>query len=321
MPEGRQVSAHLPIEGVQIGHAEDAKLRSGVTTILPDRPAVASVHVVGGSPGTRESDLLSPQQVVERVDAVVLSGGSAYGLDAASGVQAWLREQDRGFPVGELRIPIVPAAILFDLNNGGDKDWGRYPPYRELGYEAAASASRACATGRAGAGFGATTAAGPGGLGLASEPLGAGVVISAIMAINAAGSPYVGATEHFWAAPFEQNGEYGDRGWPDPWPGDATLPRTKAGHSTAGMNTTIGVVVTNAAISKVEAKQIAVMAHDGFARALYPVHTPGDGDLLFVLATGAIEASRESVSLLSLGTAAANVVARAIAQGVHAASD
>jgi L-aminopeptidase/D-esterase-like protein len=311
----------LPFPGLSIGQAQDPVLKSGVTVVLPDSPGVASVHVVGGAPGTRETDLLNPQQTVERVDALVLAGGSAFGLDAASGVQAWLRQAHRGYPVGDLRIPIVPGAILFDLNNGGDKQWGRYPPYRELGYSAAEAAGTTLATGRQGAAYGASTAAGPGGLGFATHRLDGGVAVCALMAVNAAGSPYIGETRHFWAAPFEADGELGGRGWPSPWPADATIPRTKAGHSTAGLNTTIGVVVTNAALSKVEAKQVAVMAHDGFPRALYPVHTPGDGDLLFVLSTGAVRATREELSLLSLGTAAANAVARAIAQGVYAAED
>ncbi|MEZ5549761.1 MAG: P1 family peptidase [Pseudomonadales bacterium] len=310
----------LPIAGLLVGHSEDPEVRTGTTVIIPDAPAIASVHVVGGSPGTRETDLLNPQQMVERVDAIVLSGGSAYGLDAASGVQAWLREQNRGFPVVDLRIPIVPAAILFDLNNGGNKAWDRYPPYRELGYQAASRLSRHTATGRVGCGYGATTAAGPGGLGVAWETLACGATVVSIMAVNAAGSPMVGATDHFWAAAFEQNGEFGNRGYPTPWPDSATVVRTKAGHSTAGMNTTIGVVITDAVISKVEAKQIAVMAHDGFARALYPVHSPGDGDLLFVLSTAAVSLHREALSLLTLGTVAANTVCRAIAQGVYAAS-
>ncbi len=305
--------------GIRVGQAADAALRSGVTVILPDSACVASMHVVGGAPGTRESDLLRPEQMVERVDALVLAGGSAFGLDAASGVQAWLREQDRGFPVAGQRVPIVPAAILFDLNNGGDKDWGRYPPYRELGHAAAAAAGQSMATGRHGAGSGATTATAPGGIGLAHQTLGCGATVMAIMAVNAAGSALIGGTDHFWAAPFERNGEFGARGWPDPWPDDATRVRTKAGHSTAGMNTTIGAVITDAALTKLEAKQVAVMAHDGFPRALYPVHSPGDGDLLFVLSTGAKALTRDQLSLLALGTSAANVVTRAIAQGVYAA--
>ena len=309
----------IPIAGLAIGHAHDEQIRTGVTVILPDAPAVASAHVVGGSPGTRETDLLNPQQLVERVDAIVLSGGSAFGLDAASGTQAWLAEAGRGFPVPPKRVPIVPAAILFDLNNGGDKEWGRYPPYRELGFQATETASAQISTGAVGAGFGATTATSPGGLGMASETLGCGATVMAIMAVNAAGSPHIGSTEHYWAAPFERSAEFGGLGFPEPWPADAEAVVTKAGHSTAGMNTTIGVVVTDAAISKVEAKQIAVMAHDGFARALYPVHTPGDGDLLFVLSTGEKNLDRETLSLLSLGTTAANTVTRAIAQGVYSA--
>lgn len=309
----------IPIAGLRIGHAEHEEMRSGTTVILPDQPAVASVHVVGGSPGTRETDLLNPEQLVEKVDAVVLSGGSAFGLDAASGAQAWLAEQGRGFPVPPKRIPIVPAAILFDLNNGGNKDWGRYPPYRELGYQACEQADIDMATGRSGAGFGATTATTSGGLGMAGESLPCGATVLAVMAVNAAGSPRIGSSDHYWAAPFERNREFGGLGLPDPWPEDAENVFTKAGHSTAGMNTTIGVVITDAIISKVEAKQIAVMAHDGFPRALYPVHTPGDGDLLFVLSTGEKDLDRESLSLLSLGTTAANTVTRAIAQGVHAA--
>lgn len=309
----------LPISGIRIGHAIDPVVRTGTTVIIPDQAATASVHVVGGSPGTRETDLLSPTQVVEQIDAIVLSGGSAFGLDAASGTQAWLNEQDRGYPVPPLRIPIVPAAILFDLRNGGDKNWGRYPPYRELGYQAAEAAETVSSTGPVGAGYGATTAAGPGGLGIVSQTLADGAEMMEVMAVNAAGSPYVGDSGHFWAAGFEQDGEFGNRGFPTPWPEDALVPRTKAGHSSAGMNTTIGVVITNIAISKVEARQIAVMAHDGFARALYPVHTPGDGDLLFVLSTGELALDRTSMSLLTMGTSAANVVARAIAQGVYAA--
>lgn len=308
-----------PIAGLTIGHAVDEQVRTGTTVIVPAAPAVASAHVVGGSPGTRETDLLNPEQLVEAVDAIVLSGGSAFGLDAASGAQAWLAEAGRGFPVPPNRIPIVPGAILFDLNNGGSKDWGRYPPYRELGYQATAAADERLQTGRIGAGSGATTATGPGGLGAAAQSLPCGATVLAVMAVNAAGSPHIGTTNHYWAAPFEKGSEFGGRGLPHPWPADADTVTTKAGHSTAGMNTTIGVVITDAVISKVEAKQIAIMAHDGFPRALYPVHTPGDGDLLFVLSTGEKPLDRDALSLLSLGTAAANTVTRAIAQGVHAA--
>ncbi len=145
------------VPGIKIGHAEDVRLGSGATAIVFDEPAVGSIDLRGGGPGTRETALLDPAQTVEGIDAIALSGGSAFGLDAASGVQAWLREQHRGFPVRSVRVPIVPAAILFDLLSGGDKDWGRFPPYRELGYAAAAAAGADFALGSAGAGTGATT--------------------------------------------------------------------------------------------------------------------------------------------------------------------
>ena len=192
------------VAGLRVGNASDARLKSGVTAILCDEPTVAAVQILGGAPGTRETDLLEPHNSVEAVHALVLSGGSAFGLDAASGVQAWLREQGIGFEVGAFRVPIVPAAILFDLANGGDKQWGRYPPYRDLGYEAALNASTDFAIGTAGAGTGALTANCKGGLGSASTVLASGVTIGALVAVNPVGSVTVGNTGHFWAAPFER---------------------------------------------------------------------------------------------------------------------
>ena len=156
------------IPGLRVGHSGDAKLGSGTTVVVFDAAVTASVDVRGGGPGTRETALLDPAQTVEGIDAIVLSGGSAFGLDAASGTQAYLREQGRGFQVREARVPIVPGAILFDLLNGGDKNWGRYPPYRELGYEAAKNAGADFALGSAGAGLGATTVDLKGGIGSAS---------------------------------------------------------------------------------------------------------------------------------------------------------
>src|SRR5262252_4451633 len=179
------------VSGVRVGHAGDAKLGSGVTAIVFDRPMVASVDVRGGGPGTRETALLDPAQTMEGIDAIALSGGSAFGLDAASGVQAWLREQGRGFQVREARVPIVPGAILFDLLNGGDKRWDRYPPYRELGYAAIAGAAKTFALGSVGAGLGATTVNLKGGLGSASAMTEAGITVGALAAVNAAGSAVV----------------------------------------------------------------------------------------------------------------------------------
>ena len=172
------------VAGLRVGNAEDHALRSGVTVVLCEEPAVAAVQVLGGAPGTRETDLLAPHNTVQTVDAVVLSGGSAFGLDAASGVQAGLREAGRGFAVGPYRVPIVPAAILFDLMNGGEKDWGRYPPYRELAYEACETAGDTFALGTAGGGYGATTADLKGGLGSASVVTSAGHTVGAIVVVK-----------------------------------------------------------------------------------------------------------------------------------------
>src|SRR5689334_16007376 len=201
------------VPGVKVGHSDDARLGSGATAIVFDAPTVASVDVRGGAPGTRETDLLDPGMLVEHVDAITLSGGSAFGLEAASGVQAWLREQGRGFAVGPARVPIVPGAILFDLTHAGDKDWGRFPPYRDFGYAAAAAAGLDFALGSVGAGLGATTRGLKGGIGSASARLD-GFTIGALAAVNAAGSVVVGDGPCFWAAPFEVGKEFGGRGLP-----------------------------------------------------------------------------------------------------------
>src|SRR6202521_1636146 len=186
------------IAGIRVGHADDARLASGVTAILFDPPMVAAVDVRGGGPGTRETDLLDPSHTVERIDAIALSGGSAFGLDAAWGVQAWLRGIGRGYAVGTARVPLVPGAILFDLLNGGDKDWGRYPPYRELAYAAAERAGAEFALGSVGAGFGATTVNFKGGIGSASTLTDAGFAVAALAAVNAAGSAVVDDGPWFW---------------------------------------------------------------------------------------------------------------------------
>lgn len=309
------------VAGLKVGNATDHALRSGVTVVLCDEPAVAAVQVLGGAPGTRETDLLEPHNTVQTVDALVLSGGSAFGLDAASGVQAGLREAGRGFAVGPFRVPIVPAAILFDLMNGGDKDWGRYPPYRELGYTALAEAAEDFETGSAGAGTGALTATFKGGLGSASIVLETGFTVGALVAVNALGSATVGDTRHFWAAPFEEAEEFGGLGLPFPFPADARIPRTKMSRRPTGTeNTTIAVIATDAVLSKAEAKRLAIAAHDGFARALWPAHTPLDGDLVFALATGKSGRVPAPEDFIALCAAAASTMARAIARGVHDAT-
>lgn len=306
------------IPGILVGHAQDLRAATGTTAILFERPAVAAVDVRGGGPGTRETDLLDPERTVERIDALVLSGGSAFGLDAAAGVVAWLAETGRGLPVGAARVPIVPGAILFDLLNGGDKAWGRYPPYRELGYAAAASAGRAFALGSAGAGTGARTANLKGGLGSASAAVtGTPFTVGALVAVNAFGRVTVGEGPHFWAAPFEREAEFGGLGWPEAIPPEAlAFPE----RGLAGASTTLAVVATDARLTKAQAKRLAVAAQDGLARAIHPVHTPLDGDVVFAAATGRLALGDEPLPALArLGDAAAAVLARAVAIGVHAA--
>lgn len=305
------------VPSLRVGHAGDTKLGSGVTAIVFDAAVVASVDVRGGGPGTRETALLDPAQTVEGIDAIVLSGGSAFGLDAASGVQAWLREQGRGFQVRDARVPIVPGAILFDLLSGGDKNWGRYPPYRELGYEAARTASGDFALGSVGAGLGATTVNLKGGIGSASAQTRGGLTVGAIAAANAAGSMTIGNSAHFWAAPFEQGKEFGGRGWPATIPSDALAFRSKGA---PGENTTLAVVATDAKLTKAQAKRLAVMAQSGLSRAIYPVHTPLDGDVVFAAAMGAKPLPDSVFSLSELGMIAANVLARAIARGIYEAT-
>ena len=308
------------VEGLRVGNADDVRLKSGVTAIICDRPTVAAVQVLGGAPGTRETDLLEPQNTVEHVDAIVLSGGSAFGLDAASGVQSALREAGLGFAVGDMRIPIVPSAILFDLLNGGDKDWGRFSPYREIGYQAANNATRDFSLGTSGAGAGALTVGLKGGLGSASCVLDCGITLGALVAVNAVGSANVGRTRHFWAAPFELGSEFGGLGLPHPLPADATDVRLKFRDDKPLLNTTIAVIATDAALSKASAKRLAISAHDGFARAIWPSHTPLDGDLVFGLATGASGQSLTPETMIDFYAAAASVMARAIARGVHSAT-
>ncbi|MEI2383922.1 P1 family peptidase [Breoghania sp. JC706] len=313
------------VEGLTVGNASDPRLKSGVTVVLPEEPVVASVAIHGGAPGTREIALLEPEQTVSHVDALVLSGGSAFGLDAGAGVQSRLAELGRGYAVGPVRVPIVPAAILFDLLNGSavetepDASWNASAPYRDLGRAACELASADFALGSEGAGTGATTANCKGGLGSASAVLANGATVGALVAVNALGRVTIGDGPHFWATPFEQDGEFGGLGMPAPFPTDAMAVRTKADTLKSGANTTIAVIATDVSLTKSEAKRLAVMAHDGMARAIWPAHTPFDGDLVFALSTGK-RPLESPVDLLALGAAAAATLARAIARGVYAAS-
>lgn len=304
----------LDIAGLKVGSVTDLKLGSGVTVIVFDEPAIVSGSVLGGAPGGRETALLDPSMTVERADALVLSGGSAFGLDAAGGVQAGLREDGRGFQVGSVRVPIVPQAILFDLLNGGDKEWGRYSPYLQYGYDAYKNAtSDDLPLGTFGAGTGATTATFKGGLGSASAITSEGHKVAALVAVNALGSPTVGQTKSFWAAPFERDGEFGFVPMPQSFSREYQTMRMK------GVNlqsTTIGVVVTDAVLTKAQAHRLSIMAHDGLARAIVPAHLPGDGDTMFVAATGT-SGVPSAHGLAELCHEASLVMSRAIARGVY----
>ncbi|MBY0350638.1 P1 family peptidase [Tabrizicola sp.] len=301
------------IPGLRVGNADDANLRSGVTVLTADRPFVASVHVMGGSPGTRETDLLAPDRMVQEVDAIFLSGGSAFGLDAGAGVMAGLRAADRGFAVGPVRVPIVPGAIVFDLLNGGDKGWSE-SPYPVLGRAAFDAAAPDFGLGTAGAGFGAMTGSLKGGLGSASCVLPSGLTVGALVVVNALGQATVGDTRHFWAAPFEEGTEFGGLGPAPLLPQDVPLPRKRLGEAT-----TIAVVATDATLTKAQAHRMAVAAHDGMARALVPSHTPLDGDLVFSVAAGSKPLADPLSDPFQLGHAAATCLARAIARAVYLA--
>jgi len=307
------------IPGIAVGHATDLALGSGATAILFDAPAMASGIILGGAPGSRDTALLEPEMTRMQVDAFVLSGGSIYGLDAAGGVQAVLRAQGRGMRLREAVIPIVPQAIIFDLVNGGNKDWGVFSPYRDLGYQAALAASHGpFALGTVGAGTGATTSTVKGGLGSASARTAGGSLVAAIVAVNAVGSATIGDGPHFWAAPFEVDGEFGGRGWPAAFTPHDLAPRLK-GQPAPATATTIGLIATDASLTKSQCKRLAIMANDGLARAILPAHAPMDGDTVFAAATGT-GPTVDDAQLTLLGHAATLVFARAIARGVHAAT-
>lgn len=302
------------VDGLIVGNAHDRRVRTGVTVLTAARPFTAAVHVMGGAPGTRETDLLAPDRLVAEVDALVLSGGSAFGLEAAAGVAASLRASGRGYPVGPVRVPIVPGAILFDLLNGGDKHW-QDSPYPALGRRAYAAAAADFALGTEGAGYGALTAGLKGGLGSASAILANGVTVGALAAVNALGSAVAGDGPQFWAAPFELGDEFGGLGLPRARIGAWEPAPTKG----QGEATTIAIVATDAALTKAEAQRMATAAHDGIARALVPAHTLLDGDLVFAAATGARSLTDPVADQFALGHAASACLARAIARAVYLA--
>jgi L-aminopeptidase/D-esterase-like protein len=312
------------VPGLKVGQAASPRARTGVTVILPDQAAVAACSVAGGAPGSRETDALAPENLVDTADAIVLSGGSVYGLAAADGVAAWLGAQGRGFgpPMRRPEVPpapIVPAAILYDLANGGDKHWGLEPPYRSLGVEAAMAASLDIELGTAGAGYGAMAGTLKGGIGSASAVTHDGWSVGAIVAVNSFGSVIAPGGRTFWAAPFELDGEFGGLGAaglaaaPDEWGAAKAMAQPRA-------NTTIACVATDVALTPAQAKRVAIMAHDGLARAMRPAHGPTDGDIVFALSSGRIAPAEPTPLMLTrIGALAADCLARAVARGVYAA--
>lgn len=303
------------VDGIKIGNAEDERAMTGVTAVIPDVASVAGVDVRGGGPGTRETEALNPDCMVERVEGIVLSGGSVYGLEAAAGAVMALAKQGRGFDVRGIRVPIVPSAILFDLANAGNKNWGDMPPYRQLGIDAVGNVARDFPLGNSGAGYGAAAGKMKGGLGSASLVSEDGIQVGAVFAVNPVGSVVIPGTRHFWAWPFEQQEEFGGIGAPEL---DGDMPLDIPAESRIAENTTIGVVATNIVLTKSEAKRIAIMAHDGLARAIRPVHTPFDGDSIFSISTEKEELSGpRPIGVARIGAMAADCVARSIARAVY----
>jgi L-aminopeptidase/D-esterase-like protein len=318
-PGPRNLITDVP--GLRVGQALNLAVRTGVTVILPDERAVAACDVRGGAPGTRETDALAPENLVEAVDAVVLSGGSVYGLAAADGVVTWLGARGRGFGLvdGIPKSPVVPGAILFDVANGGDKAWGEAPPYRDLGRAAVAAAGLDFDIGTAGAGYGAMAGGLKGGTGSASVVTTDGYTVGAVVAVNSWGSVIAPGGRSFWAAPYELADEFGGLGpggliaGPDQW-GSAKRP-------SESRNTTIACVATDAILTPAQAKRFAVMAQDGLARAIRPIHAPFDGDVVFALSTGRKPLGEQpDYTIARLGALAADALARAVARGVYAAT-
>lgn len=312
------------VAGLSIGCAVDESALTGVTVIVPDERAVCASEILGGGPGTRETDALAAKNLVDAVDAIVLAGGSVYGLGAADGVAAAMGAEGRGFALMDLpgvpRSPVIPAAILYDLANGGNKAWGDAPPYAALGKRAYAARGKSVPLGNAGAGFGAKAGALKGGQGSTSIVTQDGFTIAALACVNCWGSATMPSSRAFWAHPFEIEGEFGGVK-PDAsasfdledWGGAKFAAHPRA-------NTTIACVAVDADLTPAEASRVAQMASAGLARAIRPVFAPFDGDVVFTLATAqkATPAPRQ-LAVACFGALAADCLARAVARGVYAA--
>ena len=307
------------VPGLLVGNAEDHKIKTGVTVLTADKPLTAAVSVMGGAPGTRDTECLAPDKLVREVDALVLSGGSAFGLDATGGVLSRLAAAGRGMSFGQTNVPLAPGAILFDLMNGGDKDWEK-PPYWDLGATAYDRAARAFALGTAGAGVGATTFGWKGGLGSASLELQGGVIVGALVAVNAVGGVTPPGSKRFWAGAYEMGEEFGGLGPVDNVVSADDTFLSKVQPMQPGAATTIAIVATNAALDQADLTRVATAAQDGLARAVVPAHTPFDGDLVFAASTGDVHVKDRRRDSYLVGHAASLCLARAIARGVYEAT-
>ena len=312
------------VPGVLVGNAQDVRAATGATVAVFESSIVASVATLGGAPGSRAVSLLEPEMTRGLIDAVVLSGGSLYGLDAAGGASAVLCAQGKGAQFGGITLPVACQAILFDLMNGGEKDWlkepmAARPPYWDLGRDAALAAGKEFSLGTVGAGYGATTVNLKGGLGSTSARTSQGFSVGALVAVNAVGAAIIGEGPHFWAGAYERGDEFGGHGWPAKVPQSALALRFK-GLPAPATATTIALVATDARLTKAECKRLAIMANDGLSKALRPIHAPNDGDTVFAAATGLMGPGSDPAVLTELGTVAADCLARAVARGVYEAT-
>jgi L-aminopeptidase/D-esterase-like protein len=313
-----QTNSIADISGLRVGQATDWDAKTGVSVVLCDEPMTAGISTLGGAPGTRDTDLLRQGNSVEKVNGIALSGGSAFGLDAAGGVMAALAEQNIGYEVKGSVVPIVPSAILFDLASGGKKWEQRYPPHRELGYEAVLAADRNVSLGSIGAGTGAIAGWLKGGIGSASSTMPNGVTVAALIAVNSLGQTTIGDHANFWAAPFEMSSEFGGLGPARNHHGADNMRLKFFDELAEKQNTTIGIVATDADLTPSQCERLAVSGQDGLARAIWPCHTPLDGDCIFSLSNGEREIDERSFFLLC--AAASAVCARAVARGVYEAN-
>ena len=306
------------VKGLYVGNSENELINTGTTIVTCEDRFIASYRVLGGAPGTRETDLLEPDKLVGKIDALVLSGGSAFGLEAASETVNLFRKDNKGYSVGKNKVPIVPSAIIFDLINGGKKNWKKNP-YTILAQKAYTDLGSSFKIGSYGAGKGATAGNIKGGLGSASLVINNKYTIGALIVVNSFGNVVVNDTPHFWAAPFEYKKEFGGLGSTKKFEPFKEVERTSPDNFKK--NTVIGIVATDAKLSKAQCKALATVAHDGITRAVFPSHTTFDGDLIFAVSTGEKELKDNLNEILFINQAASLCVSRSIARGVYHASN